>query len=719
LIVTYLNVVLGRDPNHSLRKSEKLSVVFWTSELQEKIVAKFGAISFSREELEPGIDLRTLIPSTGIVGLVRRVLGSMGVVLTRKSQMELVRNPLTFSFVLPDIMAWQPRVKMASFLENYTGQMLVAHGEQLRGSEEAMRLFDGADQSFQRAVSNSATNVRAYESWGHVSCRLGELWAERSEGVSDEAANSARFHFDRMSQAWASAIALNSERIDDAWECARRLKANADAAGEDETRRKIFLYGALNLYIALNRNSSLQNSTNFLYELGDTCRAAAVDETGTKIKTTDLIRLAATCWQNVFAADFEKRFHLWDVVVHDNPTRADRIFLASMVMMAEESTDLMDDLVQCFYGRSVCNFSDVATLEESAFIKLASNDGFCLSSLNLSRCVKLTVESILELSQSCDFLVELRLAGVPSVSDEVMRHACKRFRMLETIDVSDCPRVTDASLPYFAMLPHLAHVSMARCDLSDHGLLETLLPNVNLHNRDYFPSLRTLDVRQVARVTYTSVYKLINSKKPSERLLHTSVPSFMEKEKRAGCELTEGGCCIIWKQDEPSMVRSNAIIPTLLEPLFYFELHVVHQGIDGAIGVGLAPRGHSLMGMPGWNMQSFGYHGDDGAAFSGDGQGRGKKFGPNWGTGDTVGLGVKRRDGERARAHDIFATKNGVFLGVLFRDVLLDDYYAVVGSMSIDAKLRVVFDKEKFRFDLGTLPELDDFKVPTEEMSDE
>lgn len=62
---------------------------------------------------------------TGVVELIRRVLGFLGIVLTRKSQNELVANPRTFSFVLPDILAWHPKVKMASFLENYTGQMLV------------------------------------------------------------------------------------------------------------------------------------------------------------------------------------------------------------------------------------------------------------------------------------------------------------------------------------------------------------------------------------------------------------------------------------------------------------------------------------------------------------------------------------------------------------------------------------------------------------------
>lgn len=76
----------------------------------------------------------------------------------------------------------------------------VSHAETLAGSEESMRLFDGAEASFQRAVSNSATNVRAYESWGSVSHRLGDLWCERSAAPGDEASLCAKYHFDRMAQ---------------------------------------------------------------------------------------------------------------------------------------------------------------------------------------------------------------------------------------------------------------------------------------------------------------------------------------------------------------------------------------------------------------------------------------------------------------------------------------------------------------------------------------
>lgn len=39
-----------------------------------------------------------------------------------------------------------------------------------------------------------------------------------------------------------------------------------------------------------------------------------------------------------------------------------------------------------------------------------------------------------------------------------------------------------------------------------------------------------------------------------------------------------------------------------------------------------------------WEPGSYGYHGDDGHKFHG--QGHGEEYGPKFGTGDTVGAGV-------------------------------------------------------------------------------
>jgi hypothetical protein len=62
---------------------------------------------------------------------------------------------------------------------------------------------------------------------------------------------------------------------------------------------------------------------------------------------------------------------------------------------------------------------------------------------------------------------------------------------------------------------------------------------------------------------------------------------------------------------------------------------------DPTIAIGLATKDFSLTGkQPGWDSrgQSYGYHGDDGQKYYT--RGRGVEFGPEYGSGDTVGCGV-------------------------------------------------------------------------------
>ena len=59
--------------------------------------------------------------------------------------------------------------------------------------------------------------------------------------------------------------------------------------------------------------------------------------------------------------------------------------------------------------------------------------------------------------------------------------------------------------------------------------------------------------------------------------------------------------------------------------------------------------------MVGWDDGSWGYHGDDGAAFSGSG--KGAEYGPEYGKGDVIGCGVNFDE------KIAFFTKNGSVLG--------------------------------------------------------
>ena len=61
-------------------------------------------------------------------------------------------------------------------------------------------------------------------------------------------------------------------------------------------------------------------------------------------------------------------------------------------------------------------------------------------------------------------------------------------------------------------------------------------------------------------------------------------------------------------------------------------------------GVGFCTAEMNMDRLPGWEPQSYGYHGDDGNAFRSDGKGR--RYGPTFGTGAAclwLGRGVCRR----------------------------------------------------------------------------
>ena len=74
------------------------------------------------------------------------------------------------------------------------------------------------------------------------------------------------------------------------------------------------------------------------------------------------------------------------------------------------------------------------------------------------------------------------------------------------------------------------------------------------------------------------------------------------------------------------------------------------------IGVGFSGLKASLEKFPGWEPESWAYHGDDGKSFCC--QSTGKSYGPTFTTGDVIGCGVNFMTG------CAFFTKNGVFQGV-------------------------------------------------------
>ena len=73
------------------------------------------------------------------------------------------------------------------------------------------------------------------------------------------------------------------------------------------------------------------------------------------------------------------------------------------------------------------------------------------------------------------------------------------------------------------------------------------------------------------------------------------------------------------------------------------------------IGVGFSSAKASLDKLPGWELESWAYHGDDGKSFCC--QNTGVPYGPTFTAGDVVGCGINFMSGTA------FFTKNGVFQG--------------------------------------------------------
>jgi len=130
-------------------------------------------------------------------------------------------------------------------------------------------------------------------------------------------------------------------------------------------------------------------------------------------------------------------------------------------------------------------------------------------------------------------------------------------------------------------------------------------------------------------------------------------------------------------------------------PLYYFEVAIVNEGAKGLIGIGLSGKDVNLARLPGWDEHSFGYHGDDGNMFPGRGQGT--LFGPTFTKDDVIGCYWNRA--ERVIGY----TKNGIHLGVAFRDVNETVLYPTVGFRTHNEEVKANFGETQFVADLDAM----------------
>jgi hypothetical protein len=68
-------------------------------------------------------------------------------------------------------------------------------------------------------------------------------------------------------------------------------------------------------------------------------------------------------------------------------------------------------------------------------------------------------------------------------------------------------------------------------------------------------------------------------------------------------------------QDDAAAVRSDYPMPRQVG-IYYFEVTILSRAKEGLIGIGFSSPKANLNRLPGWEAESWAYHGDDGFVFA-------------------------------------------------------------------------------------------------------
>lgn len=146
--------------------------------------------------------------------------------------------------------------------------------------------------------------------------------------------------------------------------------------------------------------------------------------------------------------------------------------------------------------------------------------------------------------------------------------------------------------------------------------------------------------------------------------------------------------------DEAATARADWPMPKDVG-IFYYEVTILSRGKDGMIGIGFSSQKASLNRLPGWEPESWAYHGDDGFVFTSSSSG--KAYGPHFSSQDVIGCGVN------FRTKSAFFTKNGQYLGTAFTNITTERLFPSVGIKKPGEHLRMNFGRTPFVFDIERL----------------
>lgn len=196
-------------------------------------------------------------------------------------------------------------------------------------------------------------------------------------------------------------------------------------------------------------------------------------------------------------------------------------------------------------------------------------------------------------------------------------------------------------------------------------------------------------------------YDIVEKEPVTEEENLMPLPSrWSESERHVALDLMNDGLDVRYmgaqnKHDhEAAAARANHPMPPQCG-IYYFEVTIMSKTKEGMIAVGFSSNKASLERLPGWEQESWAYHGDDGKSFFGEHQGQGRDYGPKFTTNDIIGCGVNFSKG------CAFFTKNGVDLGTAFHDLPNVKLYPSVGmKKQPNVHVTVNFGQLPFMFDI-------------------
>ncbi|XP_042508888.1 ran-binding protein M homolog isoform X2 [Macadamia integrifolia] len=136
------------------------------------------------------------------------------------------------------------------------------------------------------------------------------------------------------------------------------------------------------------------------------------------------------------------------------------------------------------------------------------------------------------------------------------------------------------------------------------------------------------------------------------------------------------------------VVQANCPAP-VKRLVYYFEIFVKNAGAKGQIAIGFTTENFKMRRQPGWEANSYGYHGDDGLLYRG--LGKGETFGPTFTSGDTIGGGINYA------SQEFFFTKNGKLVGTVYKDVK-GPLFPTIAVHSQNEEVNVNFGQKPFVF---------------------